>query len=268
MIETRDGARIPLHTTGTGPDLVVVHGGGVTIDIYRRLAARLADRFTVHLYNRRGRADAPPRSEPYSMQEDIDDLGAVLAHTGAVDVLGHSGGAVVALEAARQQVPMRRLAAYDVPLQVDGLFPVDWLPGARAAARAGDTARALALVGAGLNTQSVAGKLPVGVQVAITKMFLRTPIGRMMGDLVAMTLDESASINEHSGPASRWAGITAEVLLVCGEKGPPYYPRIHGALAAVIPGARTLEIPGSQHDGLARATPRLVEPFAEFFARP
>jgi pimeloyl-ACP methyl ester carboxylesterase len=265
MIEAKDGARIPLHTIGSGPGIVVVHGGGVTIDIYRRLATRLADRFTVHLYNRRGRADAPPRSVPYSLQEDIDDLRTVLAHTGAVNVLGHSGGAVVAVEAARQQVPMDRLAVYDVPLQVDGLFPVDWLPGARAAAQAGDTARALALVGAGLNTQSAAGKLPVGVRVAITKVFLRTPIGRMMGDLVAMTLDESAAINEHSGPASRWAGITAEVLLVCGAGGPPYYPRIHRALAGVIPRARTLEIPGSNHDGLARATPRLVEPFAEFF---
>jgi pimeloyl-ACP methyl ester carboxylesterase len=267
MIEMRDGARIPLHTTGSGPDLVVVHGGGVTIEIYRRLAARLAGRFTVHLYNRRGRADAPPRSVPYSIQEDVDDLAQILAHTGAVDVLGHSGGAVVAIEAARQQVPMRRLAVYDVPLPVDGLFPADWLPAARAAAQAGDTARALALVGAGLNTQSAAGKLPVGVQVAITRMFLRTPIGRMMGDLVAMTLDESAAISELVGPASRWAGITAEVLLVCGASGPPYYPRIHGALAAVIPGARTLEISGSTHDGLARATPKIVEPFAEFFAR-
>jgi pimeloyl-ACP methyl ester carboxylesterase len=268
MIEAKDGARIRLHTTGAGPDLVVVHGGGVTIDIYRRLAARLADRFTVHLYNRRGRADAPPRTEPYSIQEDVDDLATVLAHTGATNVLGHSGGAVIAVEAARRQVPMRRLAVYDAPVQVDGLFPVGWLPAARAAAQAGDTARALALTGAGLNTQSAAGKLPIGVQVAMTKLFLRTPIGRTMGDLVAMTLDESQSIHEHSGPASRWAGITAEVLLVCGASGPPYYPKINRALAAVIPGARTLEIPGSGHDGLARANPRLIEPFAEFFARP
>ncbi|WP_433794630.1 alpha/beta fold hydrolase [Actinoplanes sp. CA-252034] len=267
MIEMRDGARIPLHTVGSGPDLVVVHGGGVTIDIYRRLASRLADRFTVHLYNRRGRADAPPRSVPYSMQEDVDDLREVLAHIGAVNVLGHSGGAVVALEAARQQVPMERLAVYDAPVQVDGLFPVGWLPAARAAAQAGDTALALALTGAGLNTQSSAGRLPVRMQVAITKMFLRTPIGRTMGELVAMTLDESAAIDEHCGPATRWAGITAEVLLVCGAKGPPYYPKIHRALAGAIPNARTMELPGSQHDGLARATPRIVEPFAEFFAR-
>jgi pimeloyl-ACP methyl ester carboxylesterase len=268
MIEARDGARIRLHTTGAGPDLVVAHGGGVTIDIYRRLAARLADRFTVHLYNRRGRADAPPRSEPYSIQEDVEDLATVLAHTGATRVLGHSGGAVVAIEAARQQVPMTRLAVYDVPLPVDGLFPTDWLPAARAAAAAGDNARALALTGAGLNPQQAASRLPVGMQVAITKMFLRTPIGRMMGDLVAMTLDESQAISELVGPASRWAGITAEVLLVCGASGPPYYPKIHGALAAAIPHARTLEIKGSNHDGLARANPAVVEPFAEFFSRP
>lgn len=59
-ITAHDGASIVLHSTGAGPGIVVVHGGGITIDVYRRLAQRLADRFTVHLYNRRGRADATP----------------------------------------------------------------------------------------------------------------------------------------------------------------------------------------------------------------
>ena len=48
-------------SVGSGPGVVVVHGGGVTASIYRRLAERLSSRLTVHLYNRRGRADAPPR---------------------------------------------------------------------------------------------------------------------------------------------------------------------------------------------------------------
>jgi len=266
-IKAPDGEHIVLHSSGRGPDIVVVHGGGVTVDVYRRLAAALADRFTVHLYNRRGRADAPPRSLPYTVDQDIDDLAAVLRHTGAGNVIGHSSGGFIALQAALR-LPIERLALYDAAVSIDGSFPSAWLDGARTAAAAGDTARAMALTSAGINTQMAATKLPLGVQVAICRLFLRTPIGRTMGDLLPMTLDESQQIRLHDGPADRWAGVTAEVLLACGAGGPPYYTRSNEALARALPRARTLHIPRSGHDAINRAPRRLVEPLAAFFAAP
>ena len=259
-----DGAHIVLHSTGGGPGIVVVHGGGVTIDIYRRLAAALADRFTVHLFNRRGRPDAAPRSQPYTFEQDIDDLAAVLKHTGSGNVIGHSSGGFIALQAALR-LPIDRLALYDAAVSIDGSFPSGWLDGARAAARSGDTARAMALTSAGINTHMAAAKLPFGVQTAFCRLFLRTSIGRTMGDLLAMTLDESHQIRLHDGPAERWAGVTAEVLLACGAGGPRYYVRSNEALARALPRARTLQIPHSGHDAINRAPRRLVEPFAAFF---
>jgi pimeloyl-ACP methyl ester carboxylesterase len=266
-VTTYDGATIALHSTGTGPGIVVVHGGGVTIDIYRRFAAGLADRFTVHLYNRRGRGDAPARVLPYTFEQEIDDLAAVLTHTGAGDVIGHSGGGFIALEAA-SRLPIERLALYDAAVSIDGSFPVAWLDGARAAARAGDLARAMALTAGGINTHQATSRLPLPVQVAICRLFLRTPIGRMMGDLLPMTLDESALIAAADGPADRWAGVTASVLLACGGKGPRYYVAANDALAAALPHAQALEIPGSGHDGINRAPRHVVEVFADFFAAP
>ncbi|MBA9004734.1 alpha/beta fold hydrolase [Thermomonospora cellulosilytica] len=264
-ITARDGARIALHSTGTGPGIVVVHGGGVTIDVYRRLAAALAGRFTVHLYNRRGRADAPPRSRPYTVDQDVDDLAAVLEHTGARNVIGHSYGGFVALRAALR-LPMDRLALYDAAICIDGGFPTAWLDAAREALRAGDTARALAITGAGINPQMPASRLPPAVQTAICRAFLRTRIGRTMGDLLPTTLEEADQARAYDGPAEQWAGITAEVLLACGVDGPPYYAGINEALARVLPRARTLQIPRSGHDAVNRARRRLVEPLAAFFA--
>ncbi|MFC4017134.1 alpha/beta fold hydrolase [Micromonospora sp. GCM10011542] len=266
-IRARDGATIAVHSTGTGPGIVVVHGGGVTIDVYRRLAAALADRFTVHLYNRRGRMDAPPRSEPYTFEQDIDDLAAVLEHTGAGNVIGHSSGGFIALQAGLR-LPMERLALYDAAVSVDGSFPAAWLDDARAALRAGDTARGLAITAAGMNTQMAASRLPLGVRTAITRAFLRTPIGRTMGDLAEMTLDETAQIVAHDGPASQWKGVTAEVLLACGADGPPHYVDSNAALARALPRARTLQIPRAGHDAINRARPRLVDSLAAFFAAP
>lgn len=253
-----------VHTTGTGPAIVILHGGGVDISVYRWIAAALADEFTIHLYNRRGRADAPPRARPYDMREDIDDLAAVLRQTGAVNVIGHSGGGFIALAAARE-LPIERLALYDAAVHVDGLFPTAWLAGARAALDAGDPGRALALTSRGINTHQPASRLPVGVQTAICRLFLRTPIGRMMGELLHLTFEESSSIFEHAGPASQWSGITAQVLLACGAGGPDYYPKINEALASVIPDSRTLLVPRSAHDALNRAHPRIVQPLKEFF---
>ncbi|MDG4838819.1 alpha/beta fold hydrolase [Micromonospora sp. WMMD967] len=267
QVRARDGATIVLRSTGVGPGIVVVHGGGTTIDVYRRLARALADRFTVHLYNRRGRADAPPRSMPYTADQEADDLAAVLEHTGSGNVIGHSSGGFLALEAALR-LPIDRLALYDAAISVDGSFPSAWLPSARAAAEAGDIPRALAITSAGINPHMAAGKLPLGVRVAIIRAFLRTSIGRTMGDLLPTTLEETALILAHDAPATRWAGVSAEVLLACGADGPPYYVDQNAALARALPHARTLTIPRSGHDAINRAHPRIVDPLAEFFGAP
>ncbi|MEV0901101.1 alpha/beta hydrolase [Actinoplanes sp. NPDC049802] len=267
-VPAADGAEIVLHSVGAGPDVVVVHGGGVTLEMYRRLAVRLADRFTVHLYNRRGRADAAARAEPYDGEQDIDDLAALLAHTGAGNVIGHSGGGFIALRAAVRRLPIRRLALYDPAVQVDGMTPTAWLPAAREAALAGDVARAMAITSAGINTHQAASRLPLGLQVAVCRLFLRTSIGRAMGELLPTTLDEAALIHRHDGPPQQWAGIDAEVLLACGADGPSYYRPTNEALARVMPHARTLVVPRAAHDGLNRAPQHLVGALADFFAAP
>ncbi|MGW0217569.1 alpha/beta fold hydrolase [Micromonospora chokoriensis] len=267
QVRARDGATIVLHSTGAGPGIVVVHGGGTTIDVYRRLARALADRFTVHLYNRRGRADAPPRSMPYTADQEVDDLAAVLEHTDSGNVIGHSSGGFLALEAALR-LPIDRLALYDAAISVDGSFPSAWLPSARAAAEAGDIPRALAITSAGINPHMAAGKLPLGVRIAIIRAFLRTPIGRTMGELLPTTLEETALILAHDAPATRWAGVSAQVLLTCGADGPAYYVDQNDALARALPHARTLTVPRSGHDAINRAHPRIVDPLAEFFGAP
>ena len=264
-IRAHDGATIVLHTSGHGPGVVVVHGGGVTIDVYARLAARLGDRLTVHLYNRRGRADAAPRTEPYTVEEDVADLAAVLEHTGARIVVGHSSGGFIALEAALR-LPIERLALYDAAISIDGGFPTGWLDEARVAAREGDLALSMALTAGGINTQATVSRLPLRLRVALCRAFLRTRVGGTMGALLAMTLDESQQIRLHDGPASSWSGVGADVLLAYGAAGPRYYEGLNAALAAALTSAQVLRVPRCGHDGLNRAPRRLVGPLEEFLA--
>ncbi|MBQ0902204.1 alpha/beta fold hydrolase [Micromonospora sp. U21] len=78
---------------------------------------------------------------PYTFEQDIDDLAVVLEHTGSGNVVGHSSGGFIALQAALR-LPINRLALYDAAVSIDGGFPAAWLDAAQEALRAGDTARA------------------------------------------------------------------------------------------------------------------------------
>ncbi|MEH0108185.1 alpha/beta fold hydrolase [Tersicoccus sp. MR15.9] len=270
LVTALDGGTLVVHTTGdrrdAGPGIVLVHGGGVTIDVYGRLAVRLAAaELTVHRYNRRGRGDAPPRPEPYTVEAEVDDLAAVLAATGSRRVLGHSSGGFIALTAALR-LPIDRLALYDAAVSVDGSFPLAWLDTAREAARSGALARSLAITSGGINTHSSAARLPLGVRTALCRAFLRTSIGRTMGELLPSTLDESEQVRRADGPADRWSGVTADVLLAYGTAGPPYYRTTNEALARALPHARVLSIDRSGHDGINRAPDRVVAPLAAFLA--
>ena len=80
--------------------------------MYRRLAERLSHRLTVHLYDRRGRADAPPRREPYKIADDVADLSVILRGTGVGSVIGHSSGGYIALVASQQLTPATWPAAW------------------------------------------------------------------------------------------------------------------------------------------------------------
>jgi pimeloyl-ACP methyl ester carboxylesterase len=114
-----DGATLVVRSIGDGPGIVILHGGGLAERDYHRLAVALSDRFSVHLYNRRGRPDSRPLDGTETVETDIADLAAVLECTGASSIFGHSGGGFVALRAGRS-LPLERIAVYDPGLSILG----------------------------------------------------------------------------------------------------------------------------------------------------
>ncbi len=120
-VTSADGTTIAYETTGTGPALILVDGAMCHRDSGpgRALAAALADTYTVHLYDRRGRGDSG-NTLPWSPDREIDDLAAVLtAAGGRAAVLGTSSGAVLAADAAHRLDGITALALYEPPFIVD-----------------------------------------------------------------------------------------------------------------------------------------------------
>ncbi len=119
VVQSRDGTTIAYERSGAGPAVVLVAGAFCDRGWFDSLAAELAADFTVYSYDRRGRGDSGD-SRAFSIDAEVEDLRAVVAATGETPlVYGLSSGAALALEAAAQAVPMRKLAVYEAPYMDD-----------------------------------------------------------------------------------------------------------------------------------------------------
>ena len=264
-ITSADGATIAVRSIGDGPGVVILHGGGVAERDYHRLAKALSSRFSVHLYNRRGRSDSAPLDGTETVATDIGDLAAVLAHTGARSIFGHSGGGFVALQAGLS-LPLDRIAVYDPGLSILGRPSFAFFEPFEKAVKAGDNARAMTIMARGVYPDDPASRLPFGVALQITRAFTHTPIGRRLVDLLPTTPPEIRRIHDHDGPATDYAGITADVLLAAGSGSPTYFAENCQAVADAIPRGRAIVIPRASHNAANVARDSFITPFATFFA--
>ncbi|WP_196260417.1 alpha/beta fold hydrolase [Pelagibacterium limicola] len=102
-VTSADGTTIGYETHGSGPTLILVSGATqyrAVDEASPRLAALLADAYTVVLYDRRGRGESG-NTKPYAVAREIEDIEALIDVVGAPAVLaGGSSGAVLAIEAA------------------------------------------------------------------------------------------------------------------------------------------------------------------------
>ena len=268
-VQTTDGRPLEVRSTGRGPGLVVVHGSAVAAKDYHRLAEALADRFTVHLYDRRGRGDRGPMDETHGVAADADDLRAVLDHTGARNVLAHSYGGLVALYAGARPgapLPVDRIAVYDPAVSIDGRFPSAYVEPFAEAAAAGDFPLAMAVLSKGLSSAGPISRLPIPVQRAMAHVFAVTPLGREWRTMMPSAVAEARQVAAHDGPAAAWSTVGADVLVATGAASPAYFAAAAGALAAALPRSRHLVLPRAGHNAINVAGAPFVRPFAEFFA--
>ncbi|MCZ9346635.1 alpha/beta fold hydrolase, partial [Streptomyces sp. TRM76130] len=83
------------------------------------LAAALADRFEVLVYDRRGRGGSGD-TPPYAVDREVEDLAALVGTLdGEACLYGVSSGGALVLRAAASGLPVRRVAVYEVPYALD-----------------------------------------------------------------------------------------------------------------------------------------------------
>jgi pimeloyl-ACP methyl ester carboxylesterase len=78
-VPSADGTVIGYHTVGLGPPLIVVGGALRAAEDYLALAHALAERYSVHVVDRRGRGLSGPQGPRYGIARECEDLLAVKA---------------------------------------------------------------------------------------------------------------------------------------------------------------------------------------------
>ncbi len=106
-----DGTFLSADRFGSGPPLVLVHG--IAGDASRWVTSRrLAEHFTLHALDRRGRGKSDDAST-YAIAREVEDVAALVeAIGGEVFLFGHSFGGLLALEAAAR-TGVKKLLVYE-----------------------------------------------------------------------------------------------------------------------------------------------------------
>ena len=116
-VRSKDGTPISAECAGAGPSLVIVHGGTGDHTRWTPLFPLLSSRFAVCAMDRRGFGGSGD-SPGHSLLKEAQDVAAVVnSRPGKVFVLGHSYGAVCALEAAFLTDKIAKLVLYEPPIQ-------------------------------------------------------------------------------------------------------------------------------------------------------
>ncbi|MEP6943653.1 MAG: alpha/beta hydrolase [Betaproteobacteria bacterium] len=241
------------------PTIVFVHGAALD-----HSAWALQSRYFAHHGNNVLALDLPGHgrsggSARTSVEALADWLVAVMDALRIEDasLVGHSLGSLVALDAAGRfadRVTQLALVAPSVPMPVSSAL-LD-------AARADEPlARALITQWAFAEVHRLGGNPQPGMSMAQSGLRLmeRCAAGVLHTDLRAC--------NDYDAGLERAAAVKASVLMILGERDLMVPPRNARALAAALPGARSVTVPGCGHSLMSEAPDAVLDALRDFLAQ-
>ncbi|WP_276353861.1 alpha/beta fold hydrolase [Cohnella caldifontis] len=243
-VRSKDGTVIGYKSMGNGPGVIILPGLLSRSDDFAQFAQEMADTFTVHVIDRRGRGQSGPQGSEYSIRKECEDLTAVQEETGADYLFGHSYGGLVALETARMNDRFTKIALYEPGVSVNHSIPITWLPPFEAALNEEDTLKAFAIFVRATAPVKSARYAPLWY----LKFFLRM-MRSHWGDKASL-LREMASeykeIGRHDSGYANYGSIGASTLLMRGGKSKEAVATIE-ALERTLPHHATLVLPKFGH---------------------
>lgn len=253
-----DGTRISYAVSGKGPTLVLVHGTTADHTRWAGILPNLNVRFTVFAMDRRGRGasgDAPD----YDLGREFEDVAAVVRAAGPNAMLvGHSYGALCAMEAALLVDNLSRLVLYEPAFPPDDT-PI-YAPGTR---------------------ERYERVLADGNREGLLELFFREVV-EMPDDMLnalrkdpswpariaaAHTLVRELGDADYRFEPDRFRGLNVPTLLLLGEKSPEFLKAATRLVDAALPDSRVVELPGQGHVAMNTAPEMFVREVVSFLQK-
>lgn len=233
-----------VHGRGDGIPLVLLHGGGSTIEVtFGRVLPLLAASRKVIAVEEQGHGRTSDREGPVAFESSADDVAALLRFlkVDQADVFGFSNGASVALQVAIRHPPLvRKLVFASSMTRRDGAYPSLWE----------------------FMEQADFSNMPAALKDA----FLR--VNPDVQQLEAMHDKDAARMRSFRDvPDEELRLVRASTLIVLGDRD-IVKPEHAVELSRLIPDARLLIVPGGHGDYLGEAVlTRTESPPPELAAR-
>jgi len=253
-VTSKDGTTIGYRQMGSGPGIILLHGGVNASQHLMKLGTLLSDEFTVYIPDRRGRGLSGPVGEDYSIEKEDEDMDALLKKTGSHYVFGTADGALFALHAAISLPAIHKVAAYE-PLIFVGQPELEEF---RATIRKLDKYMAegkVAKATVDLIKDSPKGsRIPDFLYIPIVKLFFWINIKTVKGDdvsykeLIPPLDDELHLVEKTEGTLENYKNVPAKVLLLEGSKTQSLLKDSVNALSKVLPHSNLIELVGLNHD--------------------
>jgi 3-oxoadipate enol-lactonase len=242
---------------GEGPPVVLLHGYPLDGAMWSGVARALAPRFRVLKPDLPGRGETPVPSEG-RIEDYADFLGAILdALPAPAGLAGFSMGGYVSLALARRRpARLAALALVDTRAAADDVAGRARRDESIAAVRASGVAPiAEAMVPRLLGPQSLSN---ADLVERVTRIILRQKPETVAADLMAM--------RDRSDSREDLDGIRVPTLVVVGAQDTLTSPADSEAMAAAIPGARLVTIPGAGHLTPMERPGAVAAALGDFFA--
>ncbi|MFI6471054.1 alpha/beta fold hydrolase [Streptomyces sp. NPDC050516] len=225
---------------GSGPNVLVVHPGGGDVTTWDGVARHLSDDFRVVRIRRRIYVPEAHIELPHSMTIEAADIVAVAELLEPpVLLVGHSSGAVAALEAALlDPSAFAGLFLYEPPMPTKELLA--GMAGARARAvfDRGDPAEAMRI-----HMRDIV-RMPANL---VDAMFADQQVRAAFSAYAAAQIADNEAIDALGAGVDRFATLEIPTTLIAGDLSPAHLRERLADLAAVLPDARIVTLPGQGH---------------------
>jgi pimeloyl-ACP methyl ester carboxylesterase len=245
---------------GDGPDVLLIGGGGDTVESWQFQLDGLADRYRMTAFDNRGAGRTAMPDGPVTVEMMADDAAAVLDALGirSAHVAGFSGGSIVAQELALRRPDLVHSLVLQSTWPVMDGYMRSWLRFVGWLVEVAPSERAF-LEGFFLDIYTARAHNN-GTVAAFIEEVLAFPHKQSASDLQRYL---AAFLNHDT--SDRLPRITAPTLVLAGGSDSISRPELGRAVAEAIPGARFEVLSGEAHQPFQEIPDRWNARVSEFW---